>query len=170
MSMSAPVKGAWSLCLFVPVKVVWFLCLFVPVKELWSLCLTCAGFGLFQPLRHSAFDIFIRMYFLILGTSSIRTFLTESFETHKNLVLYYWFQTVWPGVLWVPTYHALHFGKTALPADVDEPRCNDDHAHWADDHQHDKQFAVIAACLAGPGVTRTHTGEVLNADLKCDFH
>lgn len=123
-----------------------------------------------QPLRHSAFDIFIRMYFLILGTSSIRTFLTESFETHKNLVLYYWFQTVWPGVLWVPTYHALHFGKAALPADVDEPRCNDDHAHWADDHQHDKQFAVIAACLAGPGVTRAHTGEVLNADLKCDFH
>lgn len=69
-----------------------------------------------------------------------------------------------------PTYHALHFRKAALPADVDKPRCNDDNTHRANNHQDDKQFAVVTPCLAGSGVTRAHAGEVLNADLKCDFH
>lgn len=75
----------------------------------------------------------------MLCSSSFFHLATKLFVTLKNLVtVKQLFQTVRPAVLSVPTYHALHFWKAALPADVDESGCNNDHAHWANDHQHDK--------------------------------
>lgn len=148
----------------------------VPVKKVWPKFHMCSisskgrGFSLTKERA----DIFLLIFFLILRNTSFRHFSSEPIETYKNLILYHrehhWFQTDWPGGIWVPTYHALHFGKAALPADIDEPGGNDDHTDWANNHQDDEQFAVIAARLAGSGVARAHAGEVLNADLKCDFH
>lgn len=63
-------------------------------------------------------------------------------------------------------YHVLHFGQTALPADIDEARGDNDHADRPNDHQNHKELAVVTTGLARPGLAAGDTGEVLNADLR----
>lgn len=68
------------------------------------------------------------------------------------------------------TYRSLSCRQSSLPADVYESRCDDDHADRADDHQHHKQLAVVAACLTGPILAAAGRTVVLDAHLKEQTH
>lgn len=68
------------------------------------------------------------------------------------------------------TYRSLRGRQASLPADVNESRCDDDHADGADDHQNHKQLAVVAACLTGSRLAATGCAVVLDAGLMKQTH
>lgn len=57
-----------------------------------------------------------------------------------------------------------------MPTDVYKSRCYDDHADSANDHQHHKQFAIVAACLTELRLASASSTVVLDAHLIKETH
>lgn len=58
--------------------------------------------------------------------------------------------------------------QSFLPADVNESRCDKDHADRPNYHQNYKQFAIVAVCLTRQRLTTVGCTVVLNANLKVE--